>query len=227
MTYRDNFETCPRCAIALIDARSARGCSGCGGLWLAEEILAEMVQRMLPPGPLQRLELAVLERDEPTLACPACGEAMEPTTIHQVPIDRCPKAHGVWFDASELETALRRVGEAARSGAPRPAVARAVPAATGPVVVTLTVARSGRAPVELPLHDHIIKIGSIRSAHVRLDGEDVSRMHAIIEVDNGRITIIDLGSATGTYVNGKRVNKATIGPDDAIGISDTTIRVSI
>jgi len=32
----------------------------------------------------------------------------------------------------------------------------------------------------------------------------VSRLHAVIKRDGGRITFIDLGSANGTYINGKR-----------------------
>ncbi|MBI5841065.1 MAG: FHA domain-containing protein [Chloroflexi bacterium] len=33
----------------------------------------------------------------------------------------------------------------------------------------------------------------------------VSRLHAVVKRDGGRIIIMDLGSANGTYINGKRV----------------------
>lgn len=52
MTYRDSFENCPRCAIALVDAGSVRACSGCHGQWVQEPVLAEMVLAMLPAGTL-------------------------------------------------------------------------------------------------------------------------------------------------------------------------------
>ena len=49
----------------------------------------------------------------------------------------------------------------------------------------------------------IIKIGKVASSHLRLDDEAASRMHAMIEVTSpDEIYIIDLGSASGTYVNG-------------------------
>lgn len=77
--YRDSFEKCPRCAVELTDARSARGCRSCGGLWVEEPVLSEMVLEMLPPGRLSHLQLAVLQRAEPAIACPACGDRMEQT----------------------------------------------------------------------------------------------------------------------------------------------------
>jgi hypothetical protein len=37
----------------------------------------------------------------------------------------------------------------------------------------------------------------------------VSRMHAVLKRDGKRVTIMDLGSANGTYVNGKRLTANT------------------
>src|SRR4026207_2092579 len=57
----------------------------------------------------------------------------------------------------------------------------------------------------------VIKLGKVPSAHLKLDDETVSRMHAIIEVNGpGDVSIIDLGSTKGTFVNGPKVNKATL-----------------
>ena len=45
----------------------------------------------------------------------------------------------------------------------------------------------------------VIKLGKVPSAHLKLDDETVSRMHAIIEVNGpGDVSIIDLSSTTGT-----------------------------
>ena len=53
----------------------------------------------------------------------------------------------------------------------------------------------------------VIKLGKVPSAHLKLDDETVSRMHAIIEVNGpGDVSIIDLGSTKGTFVNGQKVN---------------------
>src|SRR5262249_17501801 len=72
----------------------------------------------------------------------------------------------------------------------------------------------------------IIKIGRLASAHLCLDDEKVSRVHSVIEVGaGGAISIVDMGSAEGTYLNGKRVNKGVVASGDEIRIGDTVIRI--
>ena len=57
------------------------------------------------------------------------------------------------------------------------------------------------------LNQDIIKVGKLPTSHLRIEDENVSRMHAVIEVTSpDEIFIIDLGSASGTIVNGKKVN---------------------
>jgi TonB family protein len=74
----------------------------------------------------------------------------------------------------------------------------------------------------------IIKIGKVASSHLRLDDEVASRMHAMVEVTSpDEIYIIDLGSASGTYVNGQRSNKARLQSGDEITIGETRIFVNI
>ena len=73
----------------------------------------------------------------------------------------------------------------------------------------------------------VIKVGKLASSHLRLDDEQVSRMHAVIEVGaDGVITIIDIGSQKGTFVNGQRVNKARLQPGDAITFGDTRVELA-
>ena len=74
-----------------------------------------------------------------------------------------------------------------------------------------------------------IKIGTVPSAHLRLNDDNVSRMHAIIEVHDpsSDVQIIDLGSLRGTYVNGKKVTKAKLQTGDMIVVGDTRIEVRI
>ena len=72
----------------------------------------------------------------------------------------------------------------------------------------------------------IIKIGRLSSAHLCLDDEKVSRIHSVIEVGgDGSLSIIDMGSVEGTYVNGKRVNKGQLAFGDEIRLGATTIVV--
>jgi TonB family protein len=73
----------------------------------------------------------------------------------------------------------------------------------------------------------IIKIGRLSSAHLCLDDEKVSRIHSVIEVGtDGSLSIIDMGSSEGTYVNGRRINKGVLTFGDEIRLGDTTIRVT-
>jgi TonB family protein len=72
----------------------------------------------------------------------------------------------------------------------------------------------------------IIKIGRLSSAHLCLDDEKVSRIHSVIEVSpDGVLSIIDMGSVEGTFVNGKRVNKGTIVFGDEVRVGNTLIKV--
>ena len=74
----------------------------------------------------------------------------------------------------------------------------------------------------------VIKLGKVPSAHLKLDDETVSRMHAIIEVNGpGDVSIIDLGSTKGTFVNGQKVNKAKLQSGDTIVVGETRIELAI
>jgi hypothetical protein len=80
---------------------------------------------------------------------------------------------------------------------------------------------------EQKLAQSVIKIGKVPSAHVRLDDESVSRMHAIIEVVGNEASIIDLGSTRGTFVNGQKINKAKLRDGDSIVIGDSRLDLSV
>jgi hypothetical protein len=93
--------------------------------------------------------------------------------------------------------------------------------------LTFRIQRPGQPVREETLSLAVIKIGKVPSAHLRLDDESVSRMHAIFEIDlKGTVHVIDLGSTRGTYVNGQRVNKAQVMSGDVLKVGDVTIDVS-
>ena len=63
----------------------------------------------------------------------------------------------------------------------------------------------------------IVKVGKDPKSHLRVDDEQASRMHAVIEVAGpDDITLIDLGNEPGTLVNGARVNKCKLHVGDQI-----------
>lgn len=56
------------------------------------------------------------------------------------------------------------------------------------------------------LNQETIKIGKISSANINLEDESVSRLHAQVEVTpENQVTIVDLNSTKGTFVNGARL----------------------
>jgi TonB family protein len=94
------------------------------------------------------------------------------------------------------------------------------------VPLTLKVFKGESLVTSKDFERDIIKIGRLSSAHLCLDDEKVSRIHSVIEVGpDGSLSIIDMGSVEGTYVNGKRVNKGKVTFGDEIRVGGTTIRL--
>jgi TonB family protein len=78
------------------------------------------------------------------------------------------------------------------------------------------------------LSQEIIKIGRLQTSDVRLDDDKVSRMHAVIEVTGpGEVFIIDLGSASGTLVNGEKINKRKLQTGDEVQVGNKRLHVDI
>ena len=119
---------------------------------------------------------------------------------------------------------------ASSAGPPPAALARVTdgapaPAATGRVLV-LTASVDGAEIARASLDREVVKVGRLSSAHLHLDHPSVSRMHAVIETSAAGSTLIDLGSAEGTRVNGERINKAVIADGDEIQIGQVIVQVS-
>ena len=242
VAFRDTFDCCPRCGTALEDAGSARACRSCGGAFVEEPVLAEMILKMLPPPPrvFGRLELSELQRTGQPLACPSCAGAMTPTAIHDVELDHCKK-HGVWFDPDELQLMLYRVADPSKfapfrpwspaadlpaAPATSPAPARHLPPLPqkGPAM-QLAMTRPDGSVAIVTVTGGVIKVGRVQSAQLRLEGDDISRLHAVIEINPDDVTLIDLGSVSGTFVNGQRITKRALVLGDTIKIGATELRL--
>src|SRR5512132_3841373 len=83
--------------------------------------------------------------------------------------------------------------------------------------ITLKVFRGSELLRTEQFNREIIKIGRLASAHLCLDDDKISRIHSVIEVSpEGSISIIDMGSAEGTFVNGKKVSRGALRLGDQI-----------
>ena len=89
-----------------------------------------------------------------------------------------------------------------------------------PIEGTALVVRSGggRQGETFPLTTDRVEIGRSPSADVFLDDVTVSRSHAVLSRDEHGYVIEDRGSLNGTYVNRRRVEKATLEDGDEVQI---------
>ena len=90
--------------------------------------------------------------------------------------------------------------------------------------ITLKVFRGGDLVRTEQFNREIIKIGRLASAHLCLEDDKISRIHSVIEVSpEGNISIIDMGSAEGTFVNGKKVSRGALRVGDQITLGGLKI----
>jgi pSer/pThr/pTyr-binding forkhead associated (FHA) protein len=70
-----------------------------------------------------------------------------------------------------------------------------------------------------------LTVGTSGQCVVRLTAMDVSRSHALITCQRGKVTLLDLGSTNGTFVNGRQVKEAELGPGDVVRFSSVIAQV--
>jgi len=133
----------------------------------------------------------------------AAAPAVESTDANEAPAtaDGAPAAEAPKSDAP--------TGEIKPEAAPESAPSTTA-AAGAPFKAKLSVVRGGRKGQEFPLEDGNNLIGrwdpeTGSFPEVDLDADDpeakISRKHALLRIDGGKITIEDIGSLNGTYVN--------------------------
>lgn len=71
---------------------------------------------------------------------------------------------------------------------------------------------------DFPLTNSKTIIGRKQDCTLRIPTRDVSRQHCEIVLDKVGPIVRDLGSANGTYVNGKRVAESPLAPGDTLTI---------
>ncbi|HWL88852.1 MAG TPA: FHA domain-containing protein [Polyangiaceae bacterium] len=93
------------------------------------------------------------------------------------------------------------------------------------VAVTLSVYRRERLVKTVTLRDPVLRIGTDPRSQLSIDDTTASRTHAVVEVREDGPTLIDLGTNSGTWVNGARVNRCRLRVGDDIRIGTTHIHV--
>jgi len=114
MAYRDRPVHCPRCGVGLArdEAREMWLCRACRGALVGTgELVRELVRvapDLVPEGGFAGISTIGRRSDAPALACPVCGDDMNPVFLGGVEIDRCYHDEFAWFDRGELDRVLDR-----------------------------------------------------------------------------------------------------------------------
>jgi len=80
---------------------------------------------------------------------------------------------------------------------------------------------------EIPLPAPTTVIGRRPDCNLQIPAKDVSRLHCQIAIEGGAVTLKDLGSTNGTYVNGERVDEAVLRPGDKVRVGPVVFTVQI
>jgi predicted component of type VI protein secretion system len=70
-------------------------------------------------------------------------------------------------------------------------------------------------------------VGRKEDCDLRLEHKSVSKMHCVIVKTDGLLLLRDLGSTNGTRVNGQRVRRAALLPNDQLSIANYKFRVHL
>lgn len=81
----------------------------------------------------------------------------------------------------------------------------------------------GGAPIEIV--KDLVVVGRKEDCDVRLEHKSVSKMHCVLVKTDGLLLLRDLGSTNGTSVNGTRVRRAALLPNDQVSIAHYKFRV--
>jgi pSer/pThr/pTyr-binding forkhead associated (FHA) protein len=81
----------------------------------------------------------------------------------------------------------------------------------------------GGSPIEIV--KDLVLVGRKEECDVRLDHKSISKLHCVLVKTDGLLLLRDLGSTNGTRVNGQRVRRAALLPNDQLQIA--SLRYSV
>jgi len=93
--------------------------------------------------------------------------------------------------------------------------------------VELILVRPDGKQSEVPLQKPVQVIGRQTDCQIRIPSAGVSRHHCEISVSEAKVSIRDLGSSNGTFVNRRRVTQAELSAGDMIAIGDLVFVVRV
>lgn len=91
-------------------------------------------------------------------------------------------------------------------------------------VGSLFITHGPMAGKEIPLSGETFFIGRSRNNNLVLSDKSVSRKHAVINFLEGEYIVSDLKSLKGIYVNGKKIDEASLKPGDIVNIGENRMQ---
>lgn len=92
--------------------------------------------------------------------------------------------------------------------------------------VKLVMAKGGPREHVIELSSPETIIGRHRDCHLRIPSSDVSRRHCVLKYQNGYLSVEDLGSTNGTFVNGAKVtSRLIVKPGDELEVGPVAFAV--
>ena len=83
------------------------------------------------------------------------------------------------------------------------------------------------SPRELRLDRFPIEIGRSTTASIRIDDRWISRRHCQILLSDGQLSVRDLGSRHGTFINGRPVSESPLAHGDELCVGLTHFLVEL
>src|SRR6516225_5698174 len=83
----------------------------------------------------------------------------------------------------------------------------------------------GGPPIEID--KDLVVVGRKEDCDLRLEHKSVSKMHCVLVKTDGLLLLRDLGSTNGTRVNGVRVRRAALLPNDQLTVAGYKFRVHL
>lgn len=80
-------------------------------------------------------------------------------------------------------------------------------------------------PIEIA--KDLVLVGRKDDCDLRLDHKSISKLHCVLAKTDGLLLLRDLGSTNGTRVNGQRVRRAALLPNDQLHIASLRFTVQV